>query len=112
MGLSPNPSVSLSVCLSVRKVYCGKTADWIRMPFGVVSEFGRGMRVLDGGGDRRREWAVLGVNLGRPIVTNGAFATRSSQFTLYKLYFAMKTVNGFTEAPCLYMLHDNSVLYR
>jgi len=23
-----------SVGLSVRKVYCGKTADWIRMPFG------------------------------------------------------------------------------
>ena len=27
-------------------------------------------------GDRRREWAVLGVNLGRPIVTNGDFVTR------------------------------------
>jgi len=26
--------------------------------------------------------AVFGVNLGRPIVTNGAFATRSSQITL------------------------------
>jgi len=30
----------------------------------------------DGGGDRRREGAVLGVNLGHPIVTNGDFATR------------------------------------
>jgi len=28
------------------------------------------------------EGAVLGVNMGRPIVTNGAFATRSSQITL------------------------------
>ena len=28
------------------------------------------------------EKAVLGVNLGRPIVTNGAFATHSSQITL------------------------------
>jgi len=28
------------------------------------------------------EWAVLGVNMGRPIVTNGAFATHSSQITL------------------------------
>jgi len=27
----------LSVRLSVRKVYCGKMADWIRMPFGIVS---------------------------------------------------------------------------
>jgi len=47
------------------------------MPFGVVSGVGRGMD-----GDRRWEGAVLGVNMGRPIVTNGAFATRSSQITL------------------------------
>ena len=39
-----------SVCLSVPKVYCGKTADWIRMPFGVVSGVGLGMGVLDFGG--------------------------------------------------------------
>jgi len=29
-------------------VHCGKTADSIRMPFGMVSEVGRGMGVLDG----------------------------------------------------------------
>jgi len=34
------------------------------------------MDVLDGGGDRRREIGSIGVNLGRPIVTNGDFATR------------------------------------
>jgi len=50
----------LSVGRSVRKVYCGKTADWIRMPFGMVSGVGRGTGVLDGRGDRRREGAVLG----------------------------------------------------
>jgi len=33
-------SVCLSVCRYVRKVYCGKTADWIRMPFGMVSGVG------------------------------------------------------------------------
>jgi len=38
-------SVCVSVCLSVHKVYCGKTADWIQMPFGVVSGVDRGMRV-------------------------------------------------------------------
>jgi len=43
---------NLSVC--VRKVYCGKTADWIRVPFGVVRGVGRGMGVLDGSGDHRR----------------------------------------------------------
>jgi len=41
------------------------------MPFRVVSGVSRGMGVLDGAGDRRREWAVLGVNVGHPIVTSG-----------------------------------------
>jgi len=45
------------------------------MPFGMVSGVGRGMGVLDGGGDRRRARGSFGVNLGRPIVTNGDFAT-------------------------------------
>jgi len=66
-------------CVCVRKVYCGKTADCIRMPFGVVSGVGLGMGVLDRGGDCRRGRGSFGVNLWRPIVTNGAFATRSSQ---------------------------------
>jgi len=44
-------SVCVLVCVSVRKVYCGKTADWIRMQFGMVSGVGRGMGVLDEGGD-------------------------------------------------------------
>jgi len=43
------------------------------MPFGVMSGFGRGMGVLDGGGDRRREWAVWGINVGHATVTNGDF---------------------------------------
>jgi len=57
----------LSVCLCVQKVYCGKTADWIRMPFRVVRGVVRGMRVVivEGKG------AISGVNLGRPIVIWG-----------------------------------------
>jgi len=43
------------------------------MPFGLVSGVGQGMGVLDGGGDRRRGRAVLGVNSGRPVVTKGDF---------------------------------------
>jgi len=46
------------------------------MPFGMVSgvgAVGRRMGAFDGGGDRRREGAVLVVNLGRPIVTTGDF---------------------------------------
>jgi len=50
--LSPNPPVGLcvsrSVSLPVWKVYCGKMAEWIRMPFGMVSGVSRGMCVLDG----------------------------------------------------------------
>jgi len=41
--LSPIPCVGLCV----QKLHCGKMADWIQMPFGVISRFGRGMGVLD-----------------------------------------------------------------
>ena len=67
-------SVSLSACRPVRDVFCGKTADLIRMPFWMVSGVGRGMGVLDGVVIVEGEGAVLRVNLGRPIVTNGKFA--------------------------------------
>jgi len=70
----------LLVCL--QKVYCGKMADWIRVPFGMVSLVSQGIGVLDGAGDRRRGRGSFGVNLGRPIVTSGAFAMRSSQISL------------------------------
>ena len=35
-------------------------ADWIRMAFGMVSGVSRGMSVLDGGSDRRRERGSFG----------------------------------------------------
>jgi len=38
--------------LSSAEVSCGEIADWNRMPFGVVRGVGRGMGVLDKGGDR------------------------------------------------------------
>jgi len=78
------PSVGRSVCLSVCKVYCGKTADWIWMPFGMVSGVGRGMGVLNGGSDRRRRRGSFGVNLGfgHSIVTNRDLATRLFPITL------------------------------
>jgi len=57
----------LSVCLSVRKVYCDKMADWIRMPSGVMSGVGRGISVLDGVVIVEREGALFGVNLGVPL---------------------------------------------
>jgi len=79
------------------------------MPFGVVRGVGRGTGVLDGGSDRRRRRAVLGMNLGRPIVTNGAFATRSSQITLRTVIVSHVAIiqqsvggcwNRFVAYPC------------
>jgi len=52
-------------------VYHGKTADWAQMLFGVVSGVDRGMGTLDGVVIVEWEMAVLGVSVGRPIVTNG-----------------------------------------
>jgi len=43
------------------------------MPFGVVSGVGRGMGVLDRRGYSQRGRSSFGVNVGRPIVTNGDF---------------------------------------
>ena len=65
-------------------MYCGKTADWIRLPFVMVSGIGREMGVLDGDGYSRREWAILGLNLGRPIVSNG-----DCDAALSKLFWAV-----------------------
>jgi len=62
---------SVCVCVGrlvgqlVRKVYCGKTAKWIRMLFGMVSGAGQGMGVLDGGRDVKGEgqfWGEFGVS--------------------------------------------------
>jgi len=43
-------------------------ADWIQIPFGMVSGIGRGMGVLDGDGYCRRRRGSFGVYLGHPIV--------------------------------------------
>jgi len=55
------------LCVCAQKVYYGKTAHWIRMPFGVMSGVGLGMGILDGDGNCRRgrgslEW-IWGVTL-------------------------------------------------
>ena len=66
----------LCVCLLVCKVYCDKTADWIRMSFGMVSGVGQGIRVLDWRWWSSKRRGSYGVNLGRAIVTNMAYATQ------------------------------------
>jgi len=42
----------LGLCVSLESVG-GKMADWIRMPFEMMSRVGRGMGVLEGGDCRR-----------------------------------------------------------
>ena len=88
VGLSVRTCVGRSDC----PVHCGKTADRIQMPFGIVGRTGPEMRQVVGIGPR--EGVLLGANLGRAIVTNGDFtayvcdsaATRpSSQITLGRL---------------------------
>ena len=87
VGLSGHQSVALSSAL-------WKTADRIRMPFGIIGRTGPGMRQVVGFGDRSTERGTFGANLGRAIVTNGNFTayacdsavTRpSSQMTLGRL---------------------------
>jgi len=66
-------SVCVRLCVC-QKVYCGKTAEWIRMLFGMVSGVSRMMGVLDEVMIIEVGGAVLGVNLGHPTVTNGDYA--------------------------------------
>ena len=82
-GFSPRSSVGLSVC---PESILWQNGEWIRMPFGVVSAVGRGMGVLDGVVSVEKEGAVLGMNLGRPTVTNGLSELRDSD-ALFASYF-------------------------
>ena len=61
-------SVGLSVRLSVCPVHCGKMADRIRMPFGVIGRTGPGMRQLVGFGVRSTGRGTFGANLGHAVV--------------------------------------------
>ena len=73
-------------------VLCGKTADQIRMLFGIVGRTGPGMRQVLGFGDRSTGRGIFGANFGHASITNVDFsayvcdsaATRpSSQITCY-----------------------------
>ena len=102
--LSVGPYVRACVGWSVDPVHCGKTADRIRMPFGIIGRTGPGMRQVVRFGDRSTWRGTLGVDLGRAFVTNGDFmayvcdsaATRPSfQITLGKLVITIDYVASF-----------------
>ena len=73
-SVRPSTSVRLrlSFCLqSVCPLHCGKTADRIRMPFGILGRTGPGMRQVVGFGDRSTGRGTFGANLRRAVVFNG-----------------------------------------
>ena len=57
-----------TICQSVGRsacpVHCGKTADRIRMPFGVIGQTGPGMRQIVGFGDRFTGMGTFGGEFG------------------------------------------------
>ena len=65
--LSNFPVDDLSVC----PMPCGKMADRIRMPFGIIGRTSPGSGSWWAFGDRSTERGTFGANLGRDIVTNG-----------------------------------------
>ena len=67
-------------------------ADWIWMPFGVVSGVSRGIGVLDGSGDRRRGRGSFGGKYGASHCNQWEYLCKgrrrgSSQITLGFLVF-------------------------
>ena len=66
-------------------------ADWIRMPSGVVRGIDRGMGVLDGGGDRRREGASHCNQLG---LCDALFSNYFEDLLCNVLY-CLRHVSGF-----------------
>ena len=89
--------VGASVC----PVHCGKTADRIRMPFGIICRTGPGMRQVVGLGIGQREGVLLGANVGHAIVINwdstpyvcyNAATRPSSQITFGQTCFVGPTI--------------------
>jgi len=80
--------------MCARKVYCGETAHWIRVPFGVVSGVDPGIHELDEVHVSQEEGAVSGMVSGifwhlRPIRLNERndvlFAEKCIQLVCEKL---------------------------
>ena len=109
VGLCVGRSVGASVC----RVHCGKTADQIRMPFGVIRRTGSGMRQVVGFGIGPREGVLLGANLGRAIVANGDLLSRR-RGPLPKLLWAdlLLLLLLFYWCTTLYIVYVTSCVFR
>ena len=62
-----------SVGRSVYPVHCGKTADRIRMPFGIIVRTGPGMRQVVGFGDRSTGMGTFGGEFGARHCLHGTY---------------------------------------
>ena len=93
-GQSVGPYVCACVRPSVCPVHCGKTADRIRITFGVIGRTGPGMRQVVGFGERSMGRGILGGKFGArhcnqcelyPYGCDTAAMRHSSQITLGRL---------------------------
>ena len=80
-------SVSRSIC----PVHCGKTADWIRMPFGIIGRTDSGIMQVVGFVDRSTGRATFGGEFGtRHCIQWGLYGVRVRQrrdVVLFPNYF-------------------------
>ena len=84
---SNSPVNDLSVGRSVCPVHCGKTADRIRIPFGIIGRTCQGMRQVVEFGHRSTGRGTIGGAFVRAIVTNG-------DFTAYVMCDSVSTVGA------------------
>jgi len=88
-------SVCLSVCLLVTRMYCGKTAELIEIPFGMVSRVAARKRVLDG----RAHWHHLANTVERLLT-----AAMSCGAVMMYVTWMQEDLNRM-----LYIVHQDSV---
>ena len=80
-------TICRSVGQSVCPVHCGKTADRIRMPFGIIGRTGLGMRQVVGFGDQSTGRGTFGACHCNQWGLTFAATCPSSQITLGRLVY-------------------------
>ena len=85
--LSRERSVGRSVGLSVCPVHCGKTADRIRMPFGIIGRTDPGMRQVVGLGIGPREGVPFGARHCNQWGLYGVCVRQRRDAALFSNYF-------------------------